>query len=501
MTAIRGLSDTWPIAESGHSARPLDPLSAAALAYLALPLVLFCGGWLKPAYAALACLLLAVAAAAALRPRQVSWRLPLPASTLALAAAAGFAWAGFGGAGHFLYANTDWPMRDAVLMDLVHAPWPPSYAVQGGEHVILRTALAYFLPAAAMGALLGAQHADLILYLWTGLGVALFLALLPLPERPGARLALALAVIVLFSGMDAVGVALIAGYVPAPPMHLEWWAYPLQYSSHATQLFWVPNHALPGWIAAALVFRHWREPAFWPVAVLLLALLPLWTPFAALGMTPFLAALAADRLRRGLGLRLPPAVLLPALLLLALQVRYLGLGFEVLEASTPAQVVFEPARAALKYLRFVLLEFGVLALGLAFLARHSRGLLAVAAAVLTVLPLISFGPSNDVVMRASIPSLALLAILCVCALQEADSDSGRRMPRLLVIVALAVGAVTPAYEFWRALARPRWAPAIDRTLPEAARGLPAHYVGRLDRWDLKAIMRTPAPVTRRDAIR
>jgi hypothetical protein len=457
----------------------------------------FCAGWLKWPYAIAACLLALVAVAAALPLRDIAWRVPIPTATLLLIGLAGFAWAAFGGAGHFFYANSDWTVRDAVLMDLVHAPWPPAYAEQGGDPVILRTTLGYFLPAAALGSLLGAGTADALLYAWTGLGTALFFLLLPLPPA-GMRLAVALGVVVLFSGMDAAGVLLIAGQLPAPPLHLEWWAHPLQYSSHATQLFWVPNHALPAWIAAAMFYRHWRNGAFWRPAILTAVLLPLWTPFAAIGMAPYVALIAVDRLQRGLGLRLPLALLGPAILLLGLQARYLGLDFATLGASTPDLVVFDAGKSLFRYARFALLEFALLAAVLFVLLRHSRSLCALAFGVLAALPLVvSFGPSNDIVMRASIPSLAILSILSIRALDESRGSAGR-LPRALLVVILAMGAVTPAYEFWRALARPRWTPSIEHTLLDATQGqLPPHYVGRLNRADLKAILRPPTLVVGR----
>jgi hypothetical protein len=298
--------------------------------------------------------------------------------------------------------------------------------------------------------------------------------------------------------MDAAGVTLATGFLPPPPLHLEWWAYPLQFSSHTTQLFWVPNHALPAWIAAAMFYRHWRNDAFWPPAILIAVLLPIWTPFAAIGIAPFLGFVAVDRLRRGLGLRLPLMLLGPSLLLLGLQARYLGLGLATISAGTPAHMAIDAGRDLVKYARFALLEFALLAAVLLFLLRHSRGLCAVASGVLAALPLvISFGPSNDIVMRASIPSLAMLAILSVRVLDESRA-AAERIPRALLIVVLAVGAITPLYEFWRALAGPRWAPSIERTLLDATRGqLPPHYVGRLDRDDLKAILRPPAMVVPR----
>ena len=96
-----------------------------------------------------------------------------------------------------------------------------------------------------------------------------------------------------------------------PAEHIEWWSNAFQYSSMTTQLFWVPNHCLPAWIATALLYRHWQREEFFPAAFLSAALLPAWTPFAALGFAPFLALLMVDRLRRGQSL-LPGAAVLAA---------------------------------------------------------------------------------------------------------------------------------------------------------------------------------------------
>lgn len=88
-----------------------------------------------------------------------------------------------------------------VLGDLGHGEWPVSYAEKDGIHYILRSAIGYFLPAAALAKVAGIQLADLALYLWTVLGAALFLLSLPLPRQTGLRLLLQLLLVVMFSGM------------------------------------------------------------------------------------------------------------------------------------------------------------------------------------------------------------------------------------------------------------------------------------------------------------
>lgn len=422
---------------------------------------------------------------------RIQWQAPGPVAPLLLLAMAGCLWAAFGGSGHLMYANShDWRVRDALLADLVNAAWPPAYGGTEAEPVILRTALGYFLPAALLGKLAGLPLAHLALYAWTALGTTLFLLLLPLPRRIGARLVMLVATVVLFSGMDIIGQVLDKGW-PKPAEHIEWWSVTFQYSSMTTQLFWVPNHCLPAWIATVLLYRHWQQPGFYPAAMLIAALLPAWTPFAAVGYAPFLALLMVDRLRHGHSLLPGAAVIAACALLVYLLGRLLTLDIAALPLDSPLSSVHDPARILERYLKFTLLEFALLALALLTLLCHSRVLLWLAFALLALLPLLRFGPSNDLLMRASIPALVVLLILTLRVLEEARFAG----PSLLVGLMLAVGAVTPYNEFWRTVALPAWPPSLSASLADFARGgtIP-NYFGRLDRADLKALLRPASPV-------
>lgn len=174
--------------DRANSVRPLDSLSIAVLAYLALPNFIFFIGWLRWPFALFFSLLLACSFGTAIDWRQVVWRWPCRMSAGLTLVTAALVWCAFGGAGHFVAAPIDWQARDAVLGDLVYGDWPVSYAFREGAHYILRSAIGYFLPAALLAKALGIQVVDLALYLWTALGTALFLLSLPLPQRLGLRL-------------------------------------------------------------------------------------------------------------------------------------------------------------------------------------------------------------------------------------------------------------------------------------------------------------------------
>jgi hypothetical protein len=479
----------------GRSDRQPDALTAAALLYLALPNFIFLAGWLRTPYAVLASLVLAAGLASALARARISWGLPHPRAVFLVIVAAGFAWAAFGGAGHLVYANPhDWRVRDALLADLVFGQWPPSYGGTDSEPIILRTALGYFLPAALTGKLFGPALAHLALYVWTGLGTAVFLLLLPLPQRFGGRLLLLLAVVILFSGMDLIGQLLDKG-VPKPAEHIEWWSGAFQYSSMSTQLFWVPNHALPAWIATALIYRHWQRPEAYPASILMVALLLIWTPFAAVGVAPFVAFQMANRLRQRQTLFTGIAVLAASATLLYLLGRLLTLDVAAMPLDTPLAGAPDLFRFLAQYVKFGLLEFAILALLLLAVLRHSFGLFWIAFAMLALLPLVRFGPSNDLVMRASIPALVLLLILVLRVLEEIPARETFGAPSLVLATALLVGAFTAFNEFWRAGGLPAWRPSYTVSLGDIARGgMIPNYFGRLDRTDLKVLLKPAARV-------
>lgn len=485
---------------TSESATPLGIAERWAIAYLAFPVLIFLVGWFQPLFGlALAGLLLwGLKPLVVARPehgRRVMW-------TMAAAAwLAGFAWASLGGAGHLFYANDDWRVRDAVLHDLVVASWPVGYGVQEGVELVLRCPVAYYLPAAAFGKVFGVAAADAFLFIWTGVGASLFLWLC-LRETPSWRaFATTLAVIVFFSGMDIVGTALRGPPFPEIAGHLEWWAGLFQYSSNTTQLFWVPNHALPGWLAAALLWRHWRNPALLVHLPMLMAVVVLWSPLTMLGLVPFVAIMAIHHILRGTGKAILsiPAVA-PGLAVFLTNAIYLTLD----TAGIPSGLAVEltPARSAwvIVYGAFILLEFGVLSLLLLLIRRDS--LILCAAATLILLPLYSFGPSNDLVMRASIPALSILAIASAKSLAEGDWSRHKQV-LLSISVVLIIGAVTPFNEFARVFVFPGWQPNRASTLIEATHSLPPHYVGKLNRpilaWALRQPHRirpgkTPAPM-------
>lgn len=458
-------------------------LSGWALAYVALPNLLFLVGYVAPRYGVPAGVAFALTLALVVSRTEGSGRaVPLGAAAIVLALSA--AWTLFGGVGHFVYANLDWTVRDAVLLDLVRDPWPVVYdAMPGQAAMMLRAPIGYYLPAALIGKLLGIRAAELALLLWTACGVFLVFMLM-LRDGPKPRQILVrLTVFIFFSGMDIVGT--ITHYKPyVLGDHLEWWAYLFQYSSHTTQLFWVPNHALPGWIAIAWLLGHEGKRLPIQAAILIVACAPLWSPLTAIGLAPiFAAAIVAqwwrDGNRKDFAAVLDWRVVVPVAILGAVVFPYLLLASASLASGMTFDVPWVGEDFAPRYVEFVVLEFALIA-ALVLRRREHRPLVVVATLVLLLLPFYRFGPANDLAMRASIPPLAVLAICMGRWLSLPYARTRDPGARLAAVLLLAVGAITPFMEFARVFVEPRWDMDTRHSLIEVTHGRASNYLAPRD---------------------
>ena len=478
--------------------RALDRFDRVVIGYLLLPLPIFLCGWLVlwAAIPLTLCVLYALRPLVAPLPTDAA-QFPISRMQWVVACLVGLVWTACGGIGHFVFANTDWHIRDAVLHDLVVSPWPVGYGMFDGAPSLLRAPLGYYLPAALVGKLLGLWPAHLAMGLWTAAGAALFLlqVLSRTPSRTGVAVAVA-AIIVFFSGFD------VLGQIISNPrflvlwnitQHIEWWAGAYQYSSMTTQLFWVPNHALGGWLVIGLLVRDSRRSPLEAMLPMILIAAALWSPLSALGLVPFVARKVFDgATRERLRALLHPRVWCPAL--------FVGLvvaGFLTLDAARLPAILTVTSddftMGVLRQLQFFLLEAGLL--GFVVLALRWSWEVVLALVVLLILPLVNFGPGNDLVMRASIPSLAVLAIAVCDVLTGKTLEPEAALKKRVLVCMLVIGAVTPIQEFARAILFPTFPVNMRATLIGAACGrYPPHYTAHLEGQLPARLIRAPHPV-------
>ena len=367
--------------------------------------------------------------------------------TLATAALLAFALMLLGGEGRFFYVTTDWQVRGAVLRDLTLYPWPFAYAV-GAAPDLLRAPLGMYLAPAMAGKLLGGQRAAELAMLAQNTVVLTCLFAIAATWFEGARARwIAATLFVGFSGMDAIG-QLLAGQPLA--MNPERWNLAV-FSANISQIFWVPLHGFAGWTGAAL-YLLWRTrgmPLAWFLAPL--PLLMLWSPLALMGLLPFAAHAGIETLRHR---RLTSMdIVVPAL------TTVLGLPALLYLASGSGAVGGSAAVLPLNhYVAFELIEVGPYLIGLWFVGRDTRfggvATLVLITALLLLMPYGQIGRSNDFVMRASPPALAILALMVIDRLMQPPRP-GDRLWRGIMAGALAIGFVTPAFELWHAVSLPR----------------------------------------------
>ncbi len=479
--------------------RALIVLGQLTAAYLALPVVLFLATWFLPWYGLplAACLVLGCWLAFRALPEQsrLSWRPgPTALQWLVVIVVVGL-WAMLGGAGHLFYANFfDWHVRDAVLVDLSRSVGPLAvHTLPDNVIWLLRCPLGYFLVPALIGRLAGPNVAQYALLAWTFLGTLLFVAHLVLRWHRWRDLLVILFLVPLFSGMDWLGGWLLGHPQPLfSTVHLQWWTFLYQYSSNSTQLFWVPNHALAGWLFAAWLHGNWQNPRALRAIPFWIAVVPLWSPLTAIGTLPLLVLFAL----RHLGYREDVLATLKLALLFVIPAipcaLYLGMSAGTAEGAEPGSQL--PLLLHIRiYLAFVLMQFGLLWLSLLKFRKDS--LVLVAGIILLLLPFFHFGPNNDLVMRSSIPALMVLCIVTIECLIKLDwQNKAQRSPAAYLLILLTLGAVTPAHEIARAIVMPRWQSPPNITAFVETQAAP-HYFARVGDTLLVHMLAAPAFVT------
>lgn len=434
-------------------------LRAVALVYLAIPSAIFAVGWMRPLVAVVCSVALAIGTLDATQRgsrRTITTRQAVASVAAALVC---LLFSGIGGLG--VLQQPDWEKHNAILAALM-STWPTSVALPGEGSAPLVYYAAYLFPPALVGRAAGWTLANVALILWSGIGLALaFLQFTSLVNAHRCNSSWANTLIppmtfALFSGMDVLGTLLIAPtirrmYPFAFPkaQSLEFWGLGFQYSANATLVAWAPHQGIGGWLATGLMLAD-LEAGDRSRLVWYLALTALWSPFAVVGLTPFVLL---DAVRsRNLRQYLTVANACGAVWLAVYGVFFAG-KFVDLSAIAPMCAGGTPHGWALGYAQNVgeavllagmiavvcLLEFGLLAIAC---GRMLGWLGLTAIAILTVLPLYRFGQYNDLMLRASIPALFFLQAVAARTLLD-----GTRLRRQAVAVLLTLGAVTATVDY------------------------------------------------------
>lgn len=433
-----------------------------------------------------------------------------------------FAWCYLGGLGNLWYQSADWSARNAIFRDLISHAWPVIYKSKG---VALVYYIGFWLPPALVGKgiFLVSGNLDIAffignicLWLWSAfcIFIAFLLTALFINASTKKRLFFALAVFILFSGLDIVG-ALYNLFSKGirPGSHIEWWSTYYQFSSMTTLLFWVFNQAVMSWLTVACLIneKSTRSYAF------LIVLCAASAPIPCVGIAVYMLAFAVYGLYRALRLKkaalfwrdvLTPQNLIPLFTLLPIYLAFyktnlaVNVGQEIQDAKQSldygAVIILAAALCAAAITTFVRLKrkrtygewltlsailafflvgiardpsirinyvFAVFLEGIIFLiplwSEYKRTPVFHATLFLILLsPTVRIGTAADFCMRASIPAIFLLMVLCLKYLyshsEKIFSRSNQSRSRLysriscwVLIGCITVGSFTPLIEFGR----------------------------------------------------
>ena len=389
-----------PAARAGLTVRAL---SASLLGLFAADNLLLLHFWGLPLSLTVALVFVAGTAIWALCGRIPAGLPVVPFKTFAIACAISLALFALGGEGRFFYANVDWQIRDAVLRDMATNPGhSPMTLAEPPISFERRLECTSCRPCSA-------ATAEIALLVSDALRLALLMTLAWHLFESKRERAIALVMFFLFSGWDIVGTAIYS----ALGAHLSWdhlepWNFGYQYSSHVTQAFWVPQHAIAGW-TCAVAFLLWRK-GLAPIGIFAasIPLVAIWSPLAIMGAVPFALFAGVDALRRrafdlnDIALAaLAVAVALPALLYLQIDAASVG--------DAPSFAT-NPLIWAL-CIALEVLPFTVPLLRERKSPATDRPVVRLVQFLLLAMPLMQVGVSADFQMRASIMPLALLSML------------------------------------------------------------------------------------------
>ncbi len=363
-----------------------------------------------------------------------------------------------------LYQNEDWLKHYAILNTLVEHEWPLKYVMifPPFDELYLKYSIGWYVIPALFSKLFGSGWGRELLAIWSGIGMFLFFSIISRFYIRQIHFIVFSIIFITFSGFDILGISYTDFYVGSFDFfHLEWWSSWAQYSSHITSFLWTPQHAIPAWLAVAILFHQIKfkitNSALINVHFFVFVSILFWSPFAAIGLICLYISYFFVYGIKNIFLN-PHAyfsflfLFMPVALFLLNGSADIVNGFVFFDNNGCVSAIKESGLCFgfLNYLLFIFVEF----LFLAVLIVVMRGfrikdiLLYLAIISLLVFPLYRFGEFSDLTMRSSIPSLAILSFYLADTI-ICNKNKNKNKKRFLLFIPLFFGAPTWIAEVWR----------------------------------------------------
>ncbi|MCR4567383.1 MAG: hypothetical protein K5769_04995 [Pseudobutyrivibrio sp.] len=239
-----------------------DQLKALSYIYIFSPVIIFLLGWTKLylvglplAISVLFCLI------RMFRRTQKEFRINIVFAkkdwikVVVILAIIGL-WVYISGVGGYVWQNTDHRWRNELFDILVSYKWPVVKGTVAGSKGISYYIGFWMIPA-VIGKLYGLAAGYFAQYIWAVIGIALAYAFMC--RRENKVLIWPLVLFIFISGLDIVGM-LLFDFKSFTHLelgtHIERWIKGYQFSSFTTQLFWVFNQAIYGWLITLLIMEE-----------------------------------------------------------------------------------------------------------------------------------------------------------------------------------------------------------------------------------------------------
>lgn len=450
-------------------------LAGAIYGYITLPVFIFVVGWLRWYWAILFGTLILVAWYKCVKQDMVCYSLVFTKASRAKLFGAFLIvciWVYLSGIGGMCYQNSDHSIRSAVYRALVEYKWPvvSKDGMRGLSYYI-----GFWLPAAVIGKMTKFGIGYLFQAVWAVLGIYMTYVLVSIWRKKVSLWPLW--VMIGFSGLDYVGYWLLSGAGKGFPffMHLEWWAEDYQFTAMTTQLFCVFNQAVPAWLATMLICLTGKNKKN---LLYILGTLILSSTFPFVGLLPITLVylfkgfkLCRESLKEIITLQNMVGVFViggVSFLFLvgnvqvvntaakqsnavAIEDTMLQHSEENLLEEIPVEQrpidMFIRLSSLLKYGMFLLLEVGVYLIAI-YSKQRKNIFWYVCIAILCLCPLIRVGGEKDFCMRASIPALFIVMLMCIESVDMFWREKDKVV--LYILVGLfAIGCITPFNEVHR----------------------------------------------------
>jgi hypothetical protein len=423
----------------------------AAWVYVILPFLLFCIGWLRMPWSIIMVAILVLSYILTIKAtknyyeinlKQHSRKIILALSTIIVLVI-------FSGIGEYSYQVEDHQFRNGVFHDLVTHHWPLKLNERGNlptlhQPVLYIYYIEYWLPAALIGKLFGWAIANFFLWLWTVAGSVLTFYFLC---RYFKRFSLKILLMFFFFNTVYILVSFLkypVGSVISSDYKI-WSGQMVLAGSNIDSLYWIYNQTVtPLLIIAMLLNKLSRQSIGF-----LFALCYLHGPFTFIGFFPFLCILLVKDIfisKEGTFMsRIQPYLTFQNLIG---SVAVMFIGYFYLSGSPAVQSLYIGKISPLKYLVFIMVEFGIISL-LIFSKYKKDPYYYMTLAMLLILPVIGMGTIQPFTFCARVsiaPMFVLMVLVTKYILEERSSTTNK-----LVVAYVVLSAIDPLLQVGRSV--------------------------------------------------